>query len=224
MRFNFKSAIWAGIVATFVMVVVLGLFGVNAMKVVGMAAGQTGNSVYVLGAIVHLIVGVIYALIYALIFEPLFKKMPKYLSGAIFGLLPFIVGMTMGMHFMDFLRNTFHVASTINDIAPPCHMNPNDPCNPCNPAYPGSQCNPCNGCNPCYPCNPQPMNTSYHPMMAAAQPCNPHGGTMYDSCEACEPCNPDPMSASHNMKWLICLVSNLVYGIVLGLVYRPSRR
>lgn len=210
MRFNFKSAIWAGIVATFVMIVVLGLFGVNAMKVVGMAAGQTGNGVYVLGGIVHFVVGVIYALIYALIFEPLFKKMPKYLAGAIFGLLPFIIAMSMGMHFMNFLRNTFHVASTMSDM--PCM--PSQDYGACNP------CNPCYMCNPCYPCNPQPMQTSYHPM-AAAQPCSPCGGTMDEGCEAC---NPDPMPAAYHMRWLVCLVSNLVYGIVLGLVYRPRRR
>lgn len=68
------SAVYAGIMATIVMSVVMLIFGINIVKMEGLMLVDEGASnmqIYLAGGIMHFIVGIIFALIYALIFAPI---------------------------------------------------------------------------------------------------------------------------------------------------------
>jgi hypothetical protein len=205
MRFNFKSAVWGGIVSTLVMSFVMGLFGMNLIKVFGFAAGTTGTLAYFIGGIIHFLVGIFYALIYALIFEPLLKKLPRFLAGALFGLVPFIVFMLLA-------------TSSLMSLGAAV------PCSPCGGLL---EDNPpvCAPCNPCTPCNPEPVSsahrTSSKSLVAAAVPCAPGGGLLENNPPAIAKPETPPQAGQ---GWLMVLINYVVYGIVLGLVYRPKIR
>lgn len=111
-RFNFGSAILAGILATVIMTLVMWFFGMNSMRVLGQAAGMYGISVYLVGGLIHFGVGIIYALLYAWVFEPLFKGLPKYLAGGIYSLLPFVISILFASSAINLIKETFQVSST----------------------------------------------------------------------------------------------------------------
>ncbi|MCB1109135.1 MAG: hypothetical protein KDK44_05700, partial [Chlamydiia bacterium] len=103
-RFNFKSAIIAGFIATVVMTIFMAFFDMNIVKVLGMAMGKTGVMAYIFGGVIHLIVGLIYGLIYGLIIQPIFSKLPGFLSGSIYGVIIFIIALI----FSPLLMKTLH--------------------------------------------------------------------------------------------------------------------
>lgn len=214
MRFNFKSAVWAGIVATFVMVIIMGLMGLNPLKKLGLGLGIEGTLRYVVGGVIYFVIGIIYAVIYALIFEPLFKKMPRIVSGAIYGLFPFIVTMVLGI-------SAPKVGAMPLGVAVPC-----GPCGGLAPDNPPAQTNPCNPCAPCNGCNPCTASIIQvaHRPLGVAVPCGPCGGLKQTNPPSQMPttnpaAQPKPQAGQ---GWLWCLLNNIIYGAVLGLVYRPK--
>lgn len=107
-RFNFGSAIIASIIATAIMTAFMFYFDMNVMLVLGNMAGMKGKvASYFIGGTIHLLIGIIYGLIYALIFEPLFQRLPKFVSGSLFSLLPFILALTMMGSFENLIRSVF---------------------------------------------------------------------------------------------------------------------
>jgi len=218
MRFNFKSAVWSGIIASLVMSFVMGLFEMNLIKVIGFAAGATGMSAYLTGGVIYFLVGIFYAFIYALIFEPILRKLPRFLAGALYGLVPFAIFMVLTTSSSKFATMTYIPLGAAVPCGP-CGGLLND--NP--PAEPPS----CAPCNPCNPCTPQPVSTAYRisskSLVAAAVPCAPGGGLLQDNPAAI----PNPAAVAKSQAghgWLILLINYVVYGIVLGLVYRPKQR
>lgn len=106
-RFNFGSAVWASIVATVVMTIVMWFFGTDLMNMLGMTAGKTGTMAYIFGGVIHFGVGIIFGLVYALIFEPILRGLPGFLAGALYSLLPFFVAMFFMNPFIQTIKTTF---------------------------------------------------------------------------------------------------------------------
>ena len=157
-RFNFGSAIFAGIVATVVMTIVMYFLGMNIMLAIGSIAGFEGGGAYVIGGIVHFIIGIFWACIYGFIFEPMMKRLPGFLSGAFFSILPFVLSLFLMGVFIMTIKGIF---TTDRDIAKKQEMSYN--CSP-NDDYNGNGCAPCGGyamdgadpyseCKPCGPSN-----------------------------------------------------------------------
>lgn len=184
-RFHFWSAIFAGFVATVVMTIVMYFFGFDIMKMLGMIAGMQGTMIYIVGGLIHLIVGLVYAVIYALIFEPLFKGLPKFLSGAIYGLLPFILAMTLMGSFVNVVQTVFGVEKGTSKYMQ-------------------------GGGVDTYQCKPHPRrstkkmssdaNDSFQIEQVATYPCKPHPRRDGTTTEVDEPSTPPQYSAPGQCK------------------------
>lgn len=174
-RFNFGSAIFAGIFATIIMTIVMGFFGLNIIKVFGLTVGMYGMSIYLVGAIIQLMIGIVYAIIYASIVEPLFQKMPKYVSGTLYSLFPFIIAIFFSTTLMHTLACVFKAPACQNVQMQKAHMN--------------------------------------------------HGGCQ-GKCQGSEPGSSraldQPSSSSNLPMWLMSLVDHAVYGLFLGIIYKPK--
>ncbi len=137
-RFNFGSAIFAGIVATIAMTIVMYFLGTNIMLAIGSIAGFEGGGAYVIGGIVHFIIGIFWACVYGFIFEPMMKRLPGFLSGGIFSILPFVLSLFLMGVFIMTIKGIF---TTDRDLD---KQNAQDS----SYSYGGSECDPYSQCTP----------------------------------------------------------------------------
>ncbi len=99
---DWDLVIWAGVLATAVMTVVIYLGKAAGMqmdmpRMLGLMVVEPSSAATIIGLIIHFMVGVIFAAVYALIFEALDIE-PGWVWGALFGAVHGIVaGMAMGM-------------------------------------------------------------------------------------------------------------------------------
>lgn len=270
-RFNFKSAIFAGFIATVVMTIWMFFFHTDLMRSLGLAAGMQGSMVYAIGGLIHLGVGLFWGIIYAWLFEPRMRKLPGFLSGALFSLVPFIIALFFIGSFFNLIRMVFGNEQReanmgmvnsyyVQEIAGGCATCPKAQPkakkeapkvrtqrtngSSCYPCYMDGECAPCGACMPCSP-------------DATCTPCSPE--TMCEPCypdDTCTPCAPSTMSSPSQNRgpakgygsgampnlynksscvgkmcgkfglplWLWSLINHLVYGVTLGLIYRPHRQ
>ncbi len=101
---DWGSAIWAGIIATAVMTVLMYLGKAMGMpmdmpRMLGLmfVGPDRSGAVYGLGRVVHFMMGVVFAVVYALLFDA-FGIDPNWLWGAVFGAVHGVIaGMVFGM-------------------------------------------------------------------------------------------------------------------------------
>ncbi len=101
---DWGSAIWAGIIATAVMTVLMYLGKAMGMpmdmsRMLGLmfVGPDSSGAVYGLGLVVHFMMGVVFAVVYALLFDA-FGIDPNWLWGAVFGAVHGVIaGMAFGM-------------------------------------------------------------------------------------------------------------------------------
>jgi len=208
-RFNFKSALLASIVATIVMTVWMIIFGMDVMRLIGQVAGMSGAMVYILGGLIHLGVGIFWGLIYAWLFEPWMKKLPGFLSGAIFSLLPFILGIFFLGTFLHVVHDIFAVKQVVSESTHEVAMN--EEVNEAEMMTVGCPC----------PKPPKPCPGPDCPKDRAigggyGAPADSRGVQMPERSSAPAPSQGMPM-------WLWSLINHLIYGVVLGLIYRPRK-
>ena len=99
--FSFQAILIAGIVATAAMTAftyMAPLMGFE-MNIPGMLAGTMGTPVIV-GWIAHFMIGIILAIIFAGIFLPVTKQEADFKSGAVYGILPWIIAQLIVMPMM----------------------------------------------------------------------------------------------------------------------------
>ncbi len=196
------TAIWTGFIATLIMTVVmyaLPLVGMPAMDVMATlgAVFPYNLSPYILGASAHFAIGIILAVIYAAFFYFLLPG-PRLIRGMLFSFLPWLFAITL-------MAPTLKVATEILRGSPASgRPNPCAPVNPCAPAAAQPTANPCGA--PVQPCAPtsQPRTPTSQPPAPVVQPCVPTGPT---------PGGIPPQ--------VLSLIVHLIYGVVLGVRYRP---
>ncbi|MCW8805349.1 MAG: DUF1440 domain-containing protein [Ignavibacteriaceae bacterium] len=100
-RFSIQSVLIAGIAGTAAMTLftyMAPLMGFE-MNIPGMLAG-TMKTPIIFGWITHFMIGIVLAFGYAVIFLPMSKKEGSWKSGAIFGLIPWLMAQIMVMPMM----------------------------------------------------------------------------------------------------------------------------
>ena len=194
------NALKAGILGTVVMTVVMyglpviGLPSMDIMAALG-AVFPFRISPYILGSLVHFGVGIVLALTYSAFF---YWWLPgaSWLKGLLFSLLPWLFAITL-------LGPSLQFASRILGAASPM-------ANPCAVA------NPCAPKTPVNPCAPQIAN----PCAATPNPC---AAKQINPCapKNVNPCAPGAASQGGIPPQALSLALHLVYGVVLGALYRP---
>lgn len=215
---DWGRALLAGLIATALITVTMGLGGQNIMKMLGgmlMPDASTGVQ-YAIGGAIHLAVGLFYGVLYAWLLGPV-RRRGRALKGALYGAaltgIALAVMPAAGAMMGGGAGNPCGGGAAKNPCNPcagsqagnPCKPdsassagNPCNPCNPCHPSAGGAAANPCNPCNPCHPsdsgsagnpCNP--CNPCAPPAAgsSAANPCQPVEG-------AANPCHPEHGAAN----------------------------
>lgn len=218
------SAIVAGILGTVAMTTLMylaplmGLPKMDLLYALG-SAFPLSLSPYLMGGMVHLIIGVGLAMGYAVLADPWLPG-PRWARGALYSILPWVLGLVALGPLLMATQTLLNSSPVAVHAANPCGVSstpgpskaflPQNPCaaapqgsavaNPCQP--PRALTNPCAGGNPCG----QTSNAG-----AARNPCAP-----VNPCAA-------PAGEQRGMGPMLSLVAHLVYGGVLGLVYRSRR-
>ncbi len=216
-QLNIGSVIVAGLIATGAMTLLMytaPLIGLPKMDIM-LALGSLFPwqiSPYIPGAILHFGLGSALALLYALLFAPVLPG-PGWARGALYSVLPWLLAI-FAMGPMMAMVQSWTNPSVAGQIINPCAaVNPcgvtSRPVNPCGvsqvPANPCSVVKP-QAINPCAATAPQAVN----PCAAAPKALNPCGA-------------PGPAASSPAVTRLMSLIAHLVYGGVLGLLYRPRQ-
>ncbi len=224
-KVNFTSALKAGIVGSVIMTVImysLPLVGLPRMDIMA-ALGSVFPfkiSPYVPGFLMHFGIGVILALSYAAFFFAWLPG-PSWLKGAVFSLLPWLFAITL-------LGPSLQLAAQILGAGSSGPANPCALANPCAP----KAANPCATkatANPCAqqannPCTGKPANpyAATNPCSTRAQSANPCAAQTVNPCApAANPCAPGPTSQAGIPPQVLSLVIHLIYGGVVGALYRP---
>ncbi len=232
-RFNFKSAVVAGFIATIVMTIFMAFFDMNITKMLGMAMGKTGTMAYVFGGIVHLIIGIIYGIIFGLIIQPIFHKLPVFLSGILYGVIIAIVAMVFTPQFMGMLHKWGGGGTKMGYSQrgyQGCY--PAMPEHPCYPQHEQDQ----NGDRQPYDKDNDDQRYGERPEGVPDQPEYPgqggYGSSPYYRQNAYKPCPPahehqmhpcGPAKKATLPDWLWVLINHVVYGFALGIFYRPRK-
>lgn len=174
------------------------LVGLPSMDIMAALGGvfPLDMSPYVLGSLIHVGIGITLALIYALFFD-LWLPGPGWLRGALFSLIPWLFAITLlGPSLVvasDFLRGKEAALANPCSVSNPCAVRLANP-RSVNQAQ----------LNPCAPkiSNPCAVNT------------NP--------CAAANPCAGGNASSSGPSPEVMSLMVHLLYGVVLGVAYKPS--
>jgi hypothetical protein len=186
---DWGRALLAGLVATVIITISMGLFGMNIMKSLGSMMLGPASSVstqYVVGGLIHLMVGVGYGLLYAALVAPV-RRWPAILKGVVFGLAITAIALA-AMPVMGAMMSRGGAANPCNPCGGQAGAPQANPCNPCAGKSPSTQqSNPCNPCaaknanqtsaqskppNPCNPCAAKNANST-SPQTSAPNPCNP---------------------------------------------------
>jgi len=203
-----SSAVKAGIVGTIVMTIMmysLPIIGLPPMDILAALGSVFPVSVspYVPGALVHFGIGIALAFIYAAAFHSLIPG-PTWLRGALFSLIPWIFAITL-------LGPSLQLASRIFGTASSAAANPCGAANPCA----AKAKNPCVTANPCAAKTPANPCAAQAPNPCAAKPSNPCSGG------AANPCGAGASSSGSIPPQLLSLMAHLVYGGMIGFLYRP---
>ena len=196
------KALAAGILGTVVMTVVmyaLPLIGIPPMDIMA-ALGSVFPakiSPYIPGFLVHFAIGIALAFVYAAFFYSWLPR-PNWLRGALFSLAPWLFAITLLGPTLGLASKLFSGAST------PATANP---CAPKGPVNPCAAANPC--AVPANPCVAKPVNPCAPPV---ANPC---------AAGAANPCAPGAAAKGGIPPQALSLVAHLIYGVVLGGLYRP---
>lgn len=194
------NALKAGILGTVVMTVVMyglpviGLPSMDIMAALG-AVFPFRISPYILGSLVHFGVGIVLALLYSAFF---YCWLPgaSWLKGLLFSLLPWLFAITL---LGPSLQLASRILGTTSPMANPCAV-----ANPCAPKTP---------VNPCAPQIANPCAATPNPCAAKQiNPCAPKNAN---------PCAPGAASQGGIPPQALSLALHLVYGAVLGALYRP---
>ncbi len=197
---NLGSAVLAGAIGTLAMTALMyaaPLMGLPPMDLL-LALGSLlpiGASPYLVGGVMHLATGVILALLYAVVFERVLPG-PRWLRGATFSLAPWIFAITLMGPAMTWLQG---MASPAEARAVQSANEASAPANPCSLRPAPRAANPCAiGSN------------ASTPAPSAVRPANPCGA-------------PASQAAGSASPWLVrmmSLMAHLLYGGIVGLVYR----
>ncbi len=188
-RVDWGRALLAGLVATVIITISMGLFGMNIMKSLGsmmLGPGSSASTQYVVGGLMHLMVGVGYGLVYAALVAPV-RRWPALLKGLVFGLSITAIALA-AMPIMGAMMSKGGASNPCNPCGAQAGAPQANPCNPCAGKSPSAQqSNPCNPCaaknanqtgaqsmppNPCNPCAAKNANST-SPQTSAPNPCNP---------------------------------------------------
>lgn len=123
--FSFGSAVYAGIIATIVMTVVMALFGTNIITMLGTILLNKQAPIYMIylaGSIMHFAVGIIYAILYALIIAPL-KSLSNVLKAILYSIILAIIAqiaIPYTIKAVEYVKiEYFHIAPMMETAAPP---------------------------------------------------------------------------------------------------------
>ena len=198
-KVNFVSALKAGIIGSVIMTIImysLPLIGLPRMDIMA-ALGSVFPfeiSPYIPGFLLHFGIGIALALGYAVFFFGWLPG-PNWLKGAVFSLLPWLFAITLLGPSLQLAAQLFGAGSSV--AANPCAV-----ANPCAPKAK----NPCATANPC----------------ATKIPTNPCGQQATNPCAAAaNPCAPGPASQAGIPPQVLSLMIHLIYGGVVGALYRP---
>jgi len=216
-KLNFSLAIVAGLVATGAMTLLMymaPLLGLPKMDIM-LALGSLFPwkiSPYIPGGILHFGIGSALALLYALLFARLLPG-PRWTRGALYALLPWLLAIFAMGPMMTLVQ------SWTTPVVASQRLNPCAAVNPC--GVTSRPANPCSvpqvAANPCNPAKPQVVNPC-----AAPQAMNPCGVAAPKALNPCGPtAGPGQAAPSPTVTRLMSLMAHLVYGAVLGLLYRP---
>ena len=174
---------------------VIGFPRMDIMAALG-SAFPFDMSPYVMGSVVHLGIGISLALIYSLVFDPWLPG-PGWLRGVIFSFIPWLFAITLlGPSLLmasDFLKGKDAALANPCSVSNPCAVRPANPC-----YVKQAQSN---------PCSPKISN-----------PC----GVIANPCAVTNPCGGGSASSKGPSPEAMSLVVHLLYGAVLGVVYKPS--
>lgn len=198
---NLGSVVLAGLVGTAAMTILMyaaPLMGLPAMDIMAALGSLVpGAPTYAVGALMHFGIGVTLALLYAALFASRLPG-PGWLRGALFSLLPWLFAITLMAPTMAVIQSALQPEAQAGVVANPCAARPANPC----AAPPAGRPAPANpSAVPANPCGPAALN----PCGVAAAPAK--AGT--DST------GPGPWTVR-----LMSLVSHLVFGAVVGSLYR----
>lgn len=215
------SAIVAGILGTVAMTTLMylaPLMGLPKMDLL-YALGSVFPlpfSPYLMGGVVHLVIGVGLAMGYALLADPWLPG-PRWARGALYSILPWVLGLVALGPMLMTAQTLLNLSPVAVHAANPCGVGSTPgssktilPQNPCAVAAPGSAV-----ANPCQP--PRPLTNP----CAVSNPCGRTSSSVVTR-NPCAPVNPcaAPAGEKRGMGPLLSLVAHLVYGGVVGLVYR----
>ncbi len=193
---NFRTAVLAGFLATLVMTVVMysmPVFGLPAMDIMAALGGVFPWNIS--PYVMGAIVHFGLGVSLAFIYALLFHWLwgPGWFRGAIFSLAPWVFAITL-------LGPSLNVAGEFLKGKDAIAANPCSVSNPC-------------AVRPTNPC-----------MVKQANPCsiNPCGVSA-NPCAAVNPCGGGSASAGGPSPQAMSLFAHLLYGLVLGVVYRPTR-
>jgi hypothetical protein len=152
-------------------------------------------SPYLMGALIHVGIGVSLGLVYALLFEPWLPG-PGWMRGALFSIIPWIFAITLLGPILqtanEFFRRREAVAANPVAVSNPCAVRPVNPCA-------AIQTNPCS--------------------VGAGNPC----ASSRNPCAAANPCGAGGSASSGRVSpQAMSLMAHLLFGVVLGVTYKPS--
>ena len=153
------------------------------------------TSPYVVGALIHVGIGASLGLLYALLFEPWLPG-PGWLRGALFSIIPWIFAITLLGPLLqtanEFFRGKEAVAANPGAVSNPCAVRSANPCA-------AVQTNPCS--------------------VGAGNPC----ASNRNPCAAANPCGGGASASSGGVSpQAMSLMAHLLFGVVLGVAYKPS--
>lgn len=235
LQFRFGSALIASIIATIIMTISWAFFGVNIMKMLGMNMGRTGTGAYIAGGILHLAIGIFYGFVYALFFANwLQKKLPGIIAGALYGFVPFIIALFTINSFMSMTSGLLadkervidskrKITDSVKETEVPTHVD-----------YPesrydyGSKCYRWEGkdsdpYHPSCPGNGYKSHTEEDDTPATQPDELYEKGPKAQNRETPSYLSDRKNNGNVKSNWLISLINHLIYGFVLGLLYRPKR-
>ncbi len=217
-KLNFGSALIAGAVATGAMTLLmytaplLGLPRMDILRALGSLVPWQGSP-YIPGIILHFGIGSALAVLYALFFTHLLPG-PRWVRGALYSLLPWLLAI-FAMGPLMALVQSWTTPALAGQAMNPCAV-----VNPCGAgAYPVNPCAVRPGVvQPCNPARPQTPNPCA-PLAPHANPCAATVPQALNPCSAAA--GPGQATPSPLLLRLMSLLSHLVYGALLGLLYRP---
>lgn len=198
---KFGKAVLAGFLGTVAMTLLMygwPLVGLPSMDIMAALGGvfPFNLSPYIIGSVIHLGIGISLAVIYVLFFDPWFPG-PGLLRGALFSFIPWLFAITLLGPSLQIASDLFKgkeaAAANPCSISNPCTVRPANPC-----AVNRSKLNPC--------------------ALSAGNPCAAKG----NPCAAANPCGGSSASSTGPSPQVMSLVVHLLYGVVLGVAYRPS--